>query len=135
MSERETALALRERLAELAHEQWVGWMRYVWRRCEHRPSPDGPLMVVPSAWARRWERQMDTPYAKLSQREQDSDRHEADRMLAVMMKFLAVELTQKTAEIEMLRGVGCLEDGDGPCGVCIKCLRLRAERAEARATP
>lgn len=25
------------------------------------------------------------------------------------------------AEIEMLRGVGCSEDGDGPCGACLKC--------------
>ena len=25
------------------------------------------------------------------------------------------------AEAEMLRGVGCSEDGDGPCGVCRKC--------------
>ena len=33
------------------------------------------------------------------------------------------------AEIEMLRGVGCSEDGDGPCGVCLKCAYQRgAER-------
>lgn len=25
------------------------------------------------------------------------------------------------AQLEVLQGVGCEEDGDGPCGVCIKC--------------
>lgn len=38
------------------------------------------------------------------------------------------ELLMNTAEVEMLRGVGCNEDGDGPCGVCIKCLRTEIER-------
>jgi hypothetical protein len=36
-----------------------------------------------------------------------------------------VEMLQ--AEVEMLRGVGCSEDGDGPCGVCIKCYKNRFE--------
>lgn len=34
------------------------------------------------------------------------------------------------AEVDMLRGVGCGEDGDGPCGACLKC--SRAELADAR---
>jgi len=33
------------------------------------------------------------------------------------------EVDRLRAEVEMLRGVGCDEDGDGPCGVCIKCAR------------
>ena len=40
-------------------------------------------------------------------------------------KHLLETLTQQRdmarAEVEMLRGVGCMEDGDGPCGVCRKC--------------
>jgi hypothetical protein len=35
------------------------------------------------------------------------------------------------AEVEMLRGVGCMEDGDGPCGACVKCLRADLEKAKA----
>lgn len=31
------------------------------------------------------------------------------------------------AEIEMLRGVGCAEEGDGRCGACIKCARSETE--------
>ena len=47
-----------------------------------------------------------------------------------MTKVESIHVERLQAEVDMLRGVGCLEDGDGPCGVCIKCLRLRAEQAE-----
>lgn len=30
-------------------------------------------------------------------------------------------IEQLEAEVNMLRGVGCNEDGDGPCGACMKC--------------
>ena len=37
------------------------------------------------------------------------------------------------AEVEMLRGVGCMEDGDGPCGVCLKCAYRRGAEAMRKA--
>jgi hypothetical protein len=43
----------------------------------------------------------------------------------------SADVERVTAEVEMLRGVGCCEDGDGPCGVCLKC--ARRERDESRA--
>jgi hypothetical protein len=71
---------LREAVADLCHEQWTGWMRYLFSRCEI--TREGAL--IPAMWVARWQRQMDTPYAKLSQHEQDSDRKEADRFLAAL---------------------------------------------------
>jgi hypothetical protein len=44
---------------------------------------------------------------------------------------LELRLAQRTAEVEMLRGVGCEADGDGRCGVCVKCLKLDARRYRA----
>jgi hypothetical protein len=38
----------------------------------------------------------------------------------------AQQLEMKTAEVEVLRGVGCRADGDGPCGVCLKCAHATA---------
>jgi hypothetical protein len=35
---------------------------------------------------------------------------------------LHTKLNAARAEVDMLRGVGCNEGGDGPCGVCIKCV-------------
>lgn len=72
--------SVREELAELQHEQWTGWMRYLFSRCE--PCSGG--MRIPSAWVERWQHQMDTPYARLNERDQNSDRKEADRVLRLL---------------------------------------------------
>lgn len=36
------------------------------------------------------------------------------------------------AEVEMLRGVGCCEDGDGPCGACLQCARTERDDLRSR---
>lgn len=43
--------------------------------------------------------------------------------------LLLAEVERLTAEVEVLRGVGCMEDGDGPCGVCRKCAFQRGVAA------
>jgi hypothetical protein len=77
---------MREKLAALAHEQWSGWMRYLFER-SHRAEEGGEVapggsVVIPSASVVRWRRLMDTPYGKLTEQEKESDRAEADRVLA-----------------------------------------------------
>lgn len=75
------ATDLREPLAALAHEQWSGWMRYLFEKAP--PNIDGTVTLP--AWAvDRWTRQMQTPYADLSAQEKESDRAEAERVLIVV---------------------------------------------------
>ena len=72
---------LREELAALAHEQWTGWMVYLFGKGTR--NPDGTLTLP--AWAvERWSRQMGAPYAALPADEQESDRAEADRILEIL---------------------------------------------------
>lgn len=71
---------LREQLAALAHEQWSGWMRYLYDKSDH----DDGYVLIPPGLAARWRRQMHTPYAALSEPEKESDRQEADRVLALL---------------------------------------------------
>jgi hypothetical protein len=63
---------LREKLAELAHEQWSGWMRWMFPRMDK------------TSWRSRWLNQMHTPYGELSEPEKESDRREADRVLTTI---------------------------------------------------
>ncbi|MDE2104848.1 MAG: hypothetical protein KGL39_46860 [Patescibacteria group bacterium] len=70
-----------ERLSSLAHEQWSGWMRYLFSKCT--TNEDG-TMTIPKWAVERWTRQMNTPYGQLPESERESDRHEARRMIAVM---------------------------------------------------
>ncbi len=69
---------LREKLAELAHNQWARWMEYLFSKGTF--NEDG-TWTMPSWAVRRWKRQMETPYSELSESEQDSDRSEADKFL------------------------------------------------------
>ncbi len=69
---------LREKLAELAHNQWARWMEYLFSKGTF--NEDG-TWTMPSWAVRRWKRQMETPYSELSESEQDSARSEADKFL------------------------------------------------------
>jgi hypothetical protein len=72
---------MREKLADLCHRQWSGWMTYLYGKCSS--NPDGTLTIP--AWAvARWARQMSTKYEHLPEVEKESDREEADRFLALL---------------------------------------------------
>lgn len=82
---------LREELAALAHDQWSGWMKYLFEKCRPGRSKLGNwglvkngTMIIPTESVERWQRQMNTPYAELSEAEKESDRQEADRVLALL---------------------------------------------------
>lgn len=90
-----SAPLLRETLAELAHNQWVGWMEYLFFKSKQ---VDG-CVIVP-AWANeRWRRQVATRYADLSEEEKDSDRSEADKFLSVFN----AQLAERDRLIEQMR--------------------------------
>jgi hypothetical protein len=76
---------LTEKLAGIEHERWSHWQRYVHGKCERKP--DGSL-VIPSELVAQWERQIETPYANLSESEKESDRDQVRRYLAIVLKAL-----------------------------------------------
>ncbi len=69
-----------EKLAEYAHDAWAGWMEYLLEQCSINLQGD---CVIPRKSYKRWYRQMKTPYADLPEREKESDRYEADRMIDI----------------------------------------------------
>lgn len=66
---------LREQFAELEHRQWAHWYKYM------RDNMDDDNLE-------RWDRQADTPYSELTEKEKDSDRKWADQVLQVIDKHL-----------------------------------------------
>jgi hypothetical protein len=72
---------LREQLADLEHARWSHWMRWMFD-CG-TTNADG-TWTMPADKVERWQRQMNTPYAGLSEREKDSDRAEVDKTLALI---------------------------------------------------
>ena len=71
----------REALAEYAHDCWSRWMTHLLSRT--RQNADGSVTITTKD-VRRWQRQRVTAYGDLAENEQDSDRAEADRILAIM---------------------------------------------------
>lgn len=72
---------LREALSAYAHEAWSGWIRYMFSKFTIK---DGAVIVPAWAWE-RWSRQASTPYLQLPEIEKQSDREEADKMIAIFI--------------------------------------------------
>lgn len=86
---------LREALAAHAHVMWAGWMQYQFEKgafTQAYSQVGGALervWVMPPWAVTRWTRQMETAYAALPEEEKESDRQEADRILALLEDFKA----------------------------------------------
>ena len=72
---------VRERLADVQHEIWSHWMRYLFSQCE---TQDDGSVLIPAELADRWRRQQATGYQNLTEQEKDSDRHQADKVLEML---------------------------------------------------
>lgn len=71
----------REKLAALCHEQWSGWMDYLFEQGVY--NADG-TWTMPKWAVQRWTSQMVTKYGRLSESEKESDRKEADKFIEAM---------------------------------------------------
>lgn len=67
-----------EKGAEIEHTRWANWQRYLHSKCKKILGPDNlPIVIeMPVDLYEQWERQINTPYAKLSEQEKESDRRE-----------------------------------------------------------
>lgn len=72
---------LREELAQLAHEQWLGWMAYLFAKSTL--NEDGTA-TIPRWAVERWMRQVKTSYHDLPDNEKQSDKEEADKVLEIL---------------------------------------------------
>jgi hypothetical protein len=93
-----------EQLAELAHEQWSGWTRYMFEVGGYSLESVGTF-TIDREHHERWVRQMNTPYSELSEPEKESDRREARKFLAVIEPVLD---TKDTELIELREFAGSI---------------------------
>lgn len=74
-----------DRLAEIEHARWAHWQRYVHDNCRHEE--DGSL-VIPAELVDRWEKQIATQYAELTEAERRSDLEQVHRYLPTIISAL-----------------------------------------------
>lgn len=75
------AHTVREQLAAIQHSIWAHWMKYLFSVCVR--NQDGSA-TIPADLVQRWMQQIITSYDELSEQEKDSDREQADKILATI---------------------------------------------------
>jgi hypothetical protein len=89
MDKSEIKAALEQMVDELAaieHERWSRWQRYLHSKGQRLP--DGSLLI-PADFVERWDRQIATPYAALSDDEKESDREQVRTYIPAIASRLA----------------------------------------------
>lgn len=77
---------LREMIAAECHDQWTGWMDYLFSKTNTCLSAEDTDQgeLIPQGFVQRWRQQCLTPYSKLSEQEKNSDRVEADKIIKLL---------------------------------------------------
>ncbi|WP_247389032.1 MULTISPECIES: hypothetical protein [unclassified Bradyrhizobium] len=75
-----------ERLAEIEHERWSHWQRYMHSKAVKQPNG---TLLIPSELVQQWERQLETPYRELSEKEKESDREQVKKYLPIIAEILS----------------------------------------------
>lgn len=76
-------MELFEKLASIEHTRWADWQKYMHSVCDK--NPNGSL-TIPSFFVNQWERQINTPYETLSEKEKESDRDQVRRYWDIIPK-------------------------------------------------
>ncbi len=79
-----------EKLANIEHQRWADWQKYVHARLKtYKTKIDSHITyrhyISPTDY-NQWERQINTPYSELSEREKDSDRMQVLRYWDLIVK-------------------------------------------------
>lgn len=109
----------REQLADVQHGIWAHWMNYLFSCCQY--NEDGTA-VIPADKVERWMRQQGTSYADLTDKERESDRHQADKVIALFTGTItalrqrteaasAEQLDRWRAEVEIIKNANVYSDG------------------------
>jgi hypothetical protein len=72
-------LDLREQLAAIEHERWADWQKWMHKQMSDAIMDGKAVFTLPVEAVVAWERQIQTPYAKLSDKEKASDMEQVDR--------------------------------------------------------
>lgn len=97
---------LKQKLAAIEHGRWADWQKYVHSLMGKQSN--GNFYVLAGEYKERWERQIATPYDKLSDVEQASDMEQVDRYWPLIEAYVAA--AEQRAVIELVEGLVDAQD-------------------------
>jgi len=117
-----------EQLADLEHDRWSRWMKYLLSKCEIVKTTGE--VIIPKWAVVRWTRQLNTPYSELSEREKESDREEARDVLELPAIKHMLELEEENAKLrEALEQI--YQGAEGNSGRCMDCDAIKQIASQA----
>ncbi len=84
-----------EKFAEIEHERWSKWQKYMHSKC--MPTADDGIYQIGEEFVARWNRQINTPYSNLSEEEKQSDR---DQVIPYIIHIETLFAQQKKEIVE-----------------------------------
>ncbi len=99
-----TEQELIEQLADKEHASWARWMDYLFNQCDLERGKDHFRYIIPHELVQRWKRQVEAPYAALSEREKQSDRDEVAHILPIIDEYMKQAATA-ISNAQMKQGV------------------------------
>jgi hypothetical protein len=101
-----------EKLAEVEHQRWADWQKYLHGKCETMQPLGYEIKAIPFHSWHHWERQIATPYSDLSEQEKQSDREQVARYWSLIVAFVADWLAASVADYpDDVVGLWCEEMG------------------------
>lgn len=76
-----------EKGADIEHTRWANWQKYIHSKLQ-KDINEPDHFRLPTFYWERWERQINTPYSKLSEAEKESDRSEVRSYLPLLKDAL-----------------------------------------------
>lgn len=86
---------IREKLAAIEHERWADWQKW----CHKVIRQNDPNLQTENVLM-RWDKQIETPYADLSEKEKQSDREQVDRYWPIIESLIKEALNKQLDELE-----------------------------------
>jgi len=87
-----------ERGATLEHDRWARWQKWCHQVLrENCPSPELEKVLE------RWDKQIVTPYSRLSEREKEMDKEEVRKYLPLIQQLLKGKLRKKEEKEEVTK--------------------------------
>jgi len=99
-----------EKGADLEHDRWARWQKYLHSRLQ---KDNKGFYWLDDGLFEHWERQIDTPYSELSEKEKESDRKETRNYVPLLEKALSDQRKEIIEKIIIRLQKNCLEyDGN-----------------------
>lgn len=112
--------ALREKLAAIEHERWSDWQAWCHKVLREQLNPEGLDNALEGVLA-RWDRQISTNYADLTDDEKASDMQQVDRYWPLIEAYTAQAVTTALQQVADGLPDKPVKDWLGDDGFCNTC--------------